>query len=368
MKVQPARADAFCAKPDTHLRLLLLYGPDQGMVRERAQAATRSVLDDPNDPFRLAEISAKQLRGDPASLNDEAAAMALTGGRRVVRLRDLGNDDAKQIDAFLAAPPGDALVVIEAGDLGSAKSSRLVRIVEASDRAAAVACYRDEGAGLPKLIDQVLGAAGLIATADAKAYLAANLGGDRLVSRSELDKLVTYMGERGAESGDGSVPRTRDQTDAPRRTVDLSDAAAVVSDTAALSLQDVAYAVAGGQPTALDRALARSFAEGQSPVAILRAVARHFQQLHLTSAALAAGRDAESALKQLRPPIFWKVKDTFLAQARSWPPAWLGRALSRLLDAEAACKRTGLPDQAICAHTLLELAGKAPGRRRLQRR
>ncbi len=366
MKVQPARADAVCAQPDPGLRLLLLYGPDQGLVRERGQAATRAVLGAADDPFRLAELTPKQLKEDPARLYDEAAAMALTGGRRVVRLREAGNDEAKLIEAFLADPPGDALVVVEAGDLGSAKASRLVRTVEASDAGAAVACYRDEGAGLPKLIDQMLGAAGLAVDADAKAYLAANLGGDRLVSRSELDKLITYMG--GAVADGPPAEGAQAEGGGARPRVDLAAAAAVVGDTAALSLQDVAYAVGGGQPAALDRALARSFAEGQSPVGVLRAVARHFQQLHLMSAALASGRDAQGALRQMRPPVFWKLQDAFLAQARGWPPAWLGRALTRLLEAEAACKRSGLPDQAICAQALLELASKAPTRRRAARR
>jgi DNA polymerase-3 subunit delta len=344
VKVQPARADALCAAPDASLRFLLLFGQDQGLVRERAKAAIRAVLGGADDPFRLAELTGKQVREDPAALNDEAAAMALTGGRRVVRLVDLSNDDAKWVEPFLADPPGDALVVAEAGDIGTAKSSKLVRAVEASSTGAAVACYRDEGAGLPRLIDQALSEAGLSASADAKAYLAANLGGDRLVSRSELDKLVAYMGEA--------------------RRVELADAAAVVGDTAAISLQDAAYAVGAGDVRALDRALSRSFAEGVSPVAVLRAVARHFQQLHLMAAALERGRDAEGALRQMRPPVFWKLKDAFVVQARAWPPTWLGRALTRLLEAEAACKRTGLPDRAICAEALMQLASKAPTRRR----
>ncbi len=344
MKVQPARADALCANPDAALRVLLLYGPDQGLVRERARAATRAVLGAADDPFRLAELMPKQVRDDPALLTDEAAALALTGGRRVVRLRDLTNDDAKWLEPFLAALPGEALVVLEAGDLGSARSSKLVRLAEGHAAAAAVACYRDEGRDLPRLIDEVLGAAGLSAEPDASAYLAANLGGDRLVSRSELDKLVTYMG------GD-----TR---------VGLAEAAAVVGDTAALSLQDVAYAVGRGDAAALERALARSFDEGTSPVGVLRAVSRHFQQLHLAAAGLAQGRDAEGVLRQMRPPVFWKVKEAFLAQARAWPPAWLGRALTRLLEAEAACKRSGLPERAVCAEALLQLARNAPTRRR----
>jgi DNA polymerase-3 subunit delta len=344
MKVQPARADAFCAAPEAGLRVLLLYGPDQGLVRERAKAAATAILGAADDPFRLAELSGKQLRDDPALLADEAAAQALTGGRRVVRVRELANDDAKWLEPFLADLPGEALVVLEAGDLGSAKASKLVRLAEGHAAAAAVACYRDEGRDLPKLIEQVLGDAGLSVEPDAKAYLAQNLGGDRLVSRGELEKLVTYMGEE--------------------KRVGLAEAAATVGDTAALSLQDVAYAVGAGEVAALERALARSFDEGTSPVGVLRAVSRHFQQLHLMSAALAQGRDAESALRQMRPPIFWKVKDAFLAQARAWPPAWLGRALSRLLEAEAACKRTGLPDRAVCAEALMALARNAPGRRR----
>lgn len=344
MKVQPARAEALCANPDPALRVLLLYGPDQGLVRERARAATRAVLGAGDDPFRLAELIPKQVRDDPALLYDEAAALALTGGRRVVRMRDLTNDDAKWLEPFLAELPGEALVVLEAGDLGSARASKLVRLAEGHAAAAAVACYRDEGRDLPRLIDEVLGAAGLRAEPDARAYLAANLGGDRLVSRSELDKLVTYMG------GD-----TR---------VGLAEAAAVVGDTAALSLQDVAYAVGRGDAAALERALARSFDEGTSPVGVLRAVSRHFQQLHLAAAELARGRDAEGVLRQMRPPVFWKLKEAFLAQARAWPPAWLGRALTRLLEAEAACKRSGLPDRAVCAEALLALARNAPARRR----
>ena len=39
MKIQPARAEAFIAKPDPTIRAVLFYGPDAGLVRERATEA-----------------------------------------------------------------------------------------------------------------------------------------------------------------------------------------------------------------------------------------------------------------------------------------------------------------------------------------
>ena len=43
MKIQPARIEAFLAKPDAAARAVLLYGPDAGLVRERADKLARGV-------------------------------------------------------------------------------------------------------------------------------------------------------------------------------------------------------------------------------------------------------------------------------------------------------------------------------------
>jgi len=49
---------------------------------------------------------------------DEAAAISMMGGRRVVRVRGAGNELADLLDSFLDDPKGDALVVIEGGRPG----------------------------------------------------------------------------------------------------------------------------------------------------------------------------------------------------------------------------------------------------------
>ena len=154
MEIKGRSIEGFLKAPPRGLRLALIYGQDAGMVRERADALARRVVDDLTDPFRVADLTAGDLKGDPARLGDEAAAIAMMGGRRVVRVRDADHALAKIIEPFLEDPPGDALVVVEAGDIGK---GALTRAVEgAGDTAASIACYPDEGEDLRGVIVSTL--------------------------------------------------------------------------------------------------------------------------------------------------------------------------------------------------------------------
>src|SRR6516165_6273863 len=114
MRLAPSRIAAFLQRPDPEIRAVLLYGPDEGLVRERAAAVARSVCPDLKDPFRVAELTAAVLAADPARLADEAAQLSLTGGRRVVRVRGAGDGLAKLFGEFLKTALDDALIVVEA--------------------------------------------------------------------------------------------------------------------------------------------------------------------------------------------------------------------------------------------------------------
>jgi len=338
VKVAATRADAFVGRPDPKIAAVLLYGPDRGLVRERAETLARAVVDDPADPFRAVDLGAADLKGDPARLADEAAAVSLGGGRRLVRVREAGDAMAGLFSAFLAvARAENALVVAEAGDL--AKRSALRRAFEDAANAAAVPCYVDDARSLSAVIAETLGAHGLRAAPDALAFLAGNLGADRSVTRAELEKLALYMGGPG--------------------TITLADAAACVGDSAATSLDDVVFAAGAGDLAALDRALARAFGEGIAPVSLLRAAGRHFQRLHWLRGQMAAGRGVEQAVAALRPPVLFLHADALKAQARRWPADRLARVLAILLDAELDCKTTGMPDGAVCSRALMRIAQAA---------
>ncbi|MSP67552.1 MAG: DNA polymerase III subunit delta [Alphaproteobacteria bacterium] len=334
-KIAPARITAFLRRPDPAARAILVYGPDAGLVRERAEALAATVCPDRADPFRVAELAPRTLADDPGRLADEAAALAFGGGRRVVWVRGAGDGVADACQAFLDHPTGEALIVVEAGDLKA--GSRLRAAFEGAAAGAALACYLDDGANLDDLIQQVLVEHRV--TPEALALLRQSLGADRALSRRELEKLALYLG---------------DQTEVTVETVQ-----AVVGDAAAVTLDGIAFAAAEGDSAGLDLGLARAWREGLAPVAVVRGTLRHFQRLHRAAAAMERGMSAEAAVAALRPAPFYRARGRITAQAARWPRHRLDGALQFLLEAEMDCKTTGYPDRAITGRVLLRLAAAA---------
>jgi DNA polymerase-3 subunit delta len=337
VKLPAGRVEGFLRHPDPEIRAVLLYGPDAGLVRERADALGRTIAPDLRDPFRVADLSGATLAADPARLHDEAAQISLMGGRRLVRVRGIGDAQSVIFGRFLADPPGDGLVVVEAGDLPSRGALR--RMFDNAPRGVAIGCYPDSARELAEVIRESLAAHRITASRDAIEFLVAHLGGDRLLTRAELEKLALYAGDGGR--------------------IDLDDVRLSIADSAALSLDDAVLAAAEGDAAALDRALARVFQEGEAPVSVVRATLRHLQRLHVLAARIAAGESIESALHAARPPIFFKQQDSFRRQLGLWREPGLRRELDRLSDAETQLKTTGMPAESVCRAALLAIAQAA---------
>jgi DNA polymerase III subunit delta len=102
-------------------------------------------------------------------------------------------------------------------------------------------------------------------------------------------------------------------------------------------------------------------------VRILRVLQDYFLRLHVTKARLAQGEDMELALKKLRPPLFFKHKDAFVAQVNGWTLGLLEQAMTLLMSAEAKCKQTGSDPEVLSSRAVLALSqmgGKAVTARR----
>ena len=344
MKLSGAQVERFLERPDAARPVVLVYGPDEGLVRERVDRLIRAVLDDPRDPFRSSELSGEQVRSEPARLADEARSLCLLGGRRVVRLRQASDQASAACRALLALPGIDALVVIDAGELAAGSSLR--RLVEGAPNAVAIACYRDEGQDLAAFVDGELAARRLSLDTDARAHVLDHVGADRGVTRSELDKLALYLSDTAAGAR------------GPRR-ASVEDVAAVLGDSAALGLDDLVHAAALGQTAALERCLERLLGEGEHPVRLVRALANHFARLHRLATMVERGDGVEQVIERARPPLHFRRKGSVRSELRLWSAARAARALARLLDAEIACKTTGWPARVICQEALFAVCAEA---------
>jgi DNA polymerase-3 subunit delta len=335
MKVQPAQADAFCNRPDPKIGLVLLHGPDQGLVAERRRRLIQAVLDKPDDPFRLAELPADRVVQGPGLLVEEAQAMSLVGGRRVVLVRQATDALAKAVDALLAMGGHEALVVVEAGELGA--SSSLRRAAEKAAHAAAIACYRADGRSLDAQLRDLLRAQGLTIEPEAMAFLAAHVGANREVTQNEVAKLALYKG--GAEGG----------------RVTMADVEAVVGNSSALGIDRLVWATLVGRPGDAARALERLLGEGQAPVRLILGFAQTFMRLLPLAARVAAGEAPAAVLEAQRPPVHFSQKEPMRRALETWPASRLEAGLARTLSAELACKRARSPDRLIVRRLIHDL-------------
>lgn len=339
--------ETFLAAPPPEIVAALFYGPDAGRVSERAKGLVSKAAGSAEDPFGVSELSRRDLANDPRRLSDELAAIPLTGGRAVVRLRDATDDSTEILTAALTGEPVSGLLVVEAGDLPPRSSLR--KLFEGLDAAAAIACYLDDERSLPALIRSVLSDNDLTIGPEAMVALTRSLGSDRLVSRQELEKLVQFKGVPLGEPGQ-------------EREISLEDVRASVGDSSEVTLDDLAFSAGSGDMVRLEQALERARAAGAQPVSLLRAVSRHFQRLHQAAAAVEGGQPADKAVAGLRPAVFWKQKAAFSTQLRSWGAGRLAVALIELTDCEAEAKTGGVPQALVVQRALLRLAANAPRR------
>jgi DNA polymerase-3 subunit delta len=323
-------------RPDPKIGVFLVYGPDTGLVAERARAVAERAVEDPADPFQLVRLDGDAVAGDPGRLADEAGTVGLFGGRRAIWVRATAKNLAPALEPLLAAPLQDTVIVLEAGDLG--RTAPLRTLCEKSPRALALPCYPDEGRNLGEVVDETLREAGLAIGRDAKALLLAGLGGDRLATRAELAKLALYAHGRGE--------------------VTAEDIDAVLSDVSSLAMDAVVDAAFAGDAAGLDSGARRLAAEGLHASVVLGAALRHALALLPLRLDVEGGTPVDTAVEGWRG-LHFRRRPAVTRHLQRWTSESLKGAIGRLQGALLDTRRLAALDDAILARTLLELARMA---------
>ncbi len=332
-----AEVDRFLARPDPALPIVLVFGADAGLVRERAEALIRRSVDDPNDPFALARLDGDDLSSEPTRLIEEANTIPLFGGRRAIWVRAGARNLAPAVETLMASPSPDCRVVIEAGDLK--RSAPLRALCERARNAAALPCYPDAERDLLRLIDGEMRDAGLSISPDARAALVPLLGGDRLASRQELRKLALYA--RG---------KTR---------VEPEDVIAVVADASTIEIDGLIDASFAGGTRELETHLGKARTAGIAGGSMLSAALRHVAQLHKARLAIEGGASIVEASARIQPFVHFSRKSLVEAALRNWTSQRLERAMAQLAEATLAARREPATAELIAQRALLALAVNA---------
>jgi len=303
-------ADNYLKSPSQKHRVFLVYGPDRGLVSERAKKLVTNSGVNIDDPFSTVQLDADDAAVDPSRVADEAHTVSMFGGSRVIWIKGSTQKNlVKAIEPVLSTPPSDSIIVIEGGDLK--KSAPLRTRIEKSDSALAIPCYQDEGRAINGVIDEELAISSSTMSPQARKLLVSLLGADRLASRGEVQKLCLY-------AGNGS-------------NIDEDMVELIVGDASALAVDSVIDAAGTGNIADMEHTLKRLFAQGTAVFQIVNAMQRHFQMLHQARVKMEANRQpASSVVAAMRPPINFKRKDSVARALSIWNASAIERMLERL--------------------------------------
>lgn len=325
--------------------VMLVYGPDRGLVTERARRIAEKTGLPLDDPFAVIRMDAADTDQDPGRLMDEVRTVPMFASTRLVWLRGASTQKrlADEIKTLVADPPKDAILLIEAGDLR--KGSPLRSAVEQAASAMALPCYSDDTRALEAVIDAELQRAGLTIDLEARQLLKASLGGDRLASRGEVEKLVLYC--------------------AGQSRIGAEDVRELVGDVSALGADQAVDHVLAGQAAHFDAMFSRLIQSGINSFVLLAAALRQFQLLQrLRGAMESEGKPAAAVVAGARPPIFFSRRKTIESALARWDASGLAAALDRLQSTILRTRQ--MPEIATAAtrQTLLVLALEAARTRR----
>jgi DNA polymerase-3 subunit delta len=320
------------------LRAVLVYGPNTGLVRERISFLTNKTAVNPKDPFQVTEINTQSLAKHVSILLDEVLSISFSGERRVLVVRSAGEEIAPSIsdvlDSELANDPLAALVIIGSDNLTPRSSLR--RLFEQNDSCIALPCYDDDKATVSLLISNELASENIRTGPGALNTILGLLGNDRQLNRQEIEKLALFAGP-GEELTEEMV-------------------LTCLGDNAEATNEEVILSSADGDYEGLMLNLSRIWENGSDPVSVIRSAQRHFQRLHYVLSAINTGVSVDTALKQLRPPIFWRTTSRFKSQLYIWSLEFIESSLLRLTEAEISVIKGSIPGSLACDRALLAIS------------
>ena len=308
-------------QPDPGIRFYLFHGADEAQssaLGDRLVAALKATKH---------FLAASSLRSDPARLPDEACAIDMFGGSKVIWLQPAGEEIVDSVEALLGAPAAESPVVAIAGKLS--KASALLKLAEAHDLALSHVSYELDARDAERLVADLARSEGLRIQQSVAARIADSCSNDRRMIGQELSKLALYL------DASPNAPKDLDS--------EALDAVGADMGGEFLGIADLALA---GDVRGLGVALSGMAEGGRNAIPIIRSLQRRLLMLAPIRARIDSGESPHAVLTSLGKSLFWKDKPLVERMLSLWDSGGLARVSERTGALERHLMRADSPPPA----------------------
>ena len=311
---------------------LLLYGSNEGLIRENYNKL-KNIFNQAS--YEEINVIGKSISEQPEILIDEIKTVSMFNDHKIITIDQPIDKNVEIFEEAFAMLPSNTLIIVLASNLK--KTSKIRKFFENSKNLFACANYEDDLRSNSQQIQTLEKYIGKILNKDIKNYLNQNLSSDRMISNHEVDKIILLYYENN------TIP-------------ELEEIKLIFNDNSDLGLSKISQLAFSGKPNKVSINLNRIFAEGVNPIAVVRTMLNYVQRIQVTQIALRKTNDFESAIKSLKPPVFWKDKDNFKLHCKKWPINETILNFNLLVHTELSCKADYNLTNILCERALINIA------------
>ncbi|MCR9268551.1 MAG: DNA polymerase III subunit delta [Hyphomonadaceae bacterium] len=319
MKFQGNSAERFAKKPDPACALALVFGDDEGVVADTANALIKAW--EKAAPSTVVTLDEDEIKRDPPVLFEALEAVSLLGESTIIRVRTKGEKLFALMKEVLELPPERiaAKLVLQNGSLNT--RSKLRTAFEAAPNAAALHLFADTESDMSDLVERFLKTREVSIEPAALSTFIGGLPGHRSLANAEMEKLAVYAHKLG-------------------RAVSVDDVRALCETNADESARSAVLRALNGEPELAQAEMDRVIDAGLSPISLVRMFEMEASRM-LEAHALQGDSGGGNVGMKLKPPVWKSDWPAFQARLRKWPASRLTRLVERLHDLELMAKAPG---------------------------
>ncbi len=312
---------------------ILIYGPNEGLVREQIEKLTKDYLS--KDDYEEISFSGRDLDDDAGSLETIIRSVSMFFKNKIVIADSIKDKHLSIIEEITLKAPKQTVLVIKEGSLN--KSSKIRKFFEEHKTCYSLACYEDDGRSTMKSIDEFARKNSVELSRDIKNYLLQSLSNDRMINKRELEKIALFY--KNSKS-----------------TIKLEEIRILLNDSSSQNLNKMNEYVMFGNTNKSSKIVNKLLTEGASPISLVRSLSNYMLRIQKTKIEMKKGNKFDVAIKSLRPPVFWKDKDNFERHCHKWPLSSIETNLFKLLETEVSCKLNSNLASLNCEKSILLVA------------
>ena len=315
--------------------IFLVYGPNEGLVRNIIQSLS-SIFKN-NESADEVALSAKTIDEDPNKIMDEIQTFSMFSNKKIINIDGIKDRHSSIIEDVQNVEFENVILILKSDNL--TKSSKLRKLFDSSKNIFSIPCYEDDTRSIMNLVHNFIQNSNLKLDREIKNYLVEFLSNDRSLNQNELEKIYLYQKDR-------------------KENLTLEEVRLILNDSTSTSLNKVNESIMYGKTKTASKIINKVFSEGTNSIAIIRSLINYMLRIQQTQIEIKKQKSFEEAIKVLKPPLFWKDKDSFQNHCKAWSLKDIEKNLNLLLSAEFECKSESFLSPMICERYVLNIANQ----------